>query len=119
MKHTHRCPACVERPDALVVEETGGWFRLPTGERFTIETRAPLRRVLLRLVQKRVAAPGAPVTLNELLDAGWPGEKPLPQAGANRVYVALSSLRSLGLKAFIRRTGEGWLLDKSLRVEWR
>lgn len=34
------------------------------------------------------AASGAALTLWNLLEAGWPGERPLPDAGANRVYVA-------------------------------
>ena len=45
-----------------------------------------------------------------LLAAGWPGERMAAQSASNRVHVALSALRKLGLKPFIVREDEGWPL---------
>ena len=49
-------------------------------------------------------------------EAGWPGERIMPTAGAHRVRVAVSTLRKLGLRDALRTVPEGYLLDPSLRV---
>jgi hypothetical protein len=54
--------------------------------------------------------------LDALLQAGWPGERVVPSAGANRVYVALTTLRKLGLRHFLLSRDDGYLLDPALPV---
>jgi hypothetical protein len=41
----------------------------------------------------------------------WPGERMTAEAAANRMKVALSTLRKLGLRSLIQRTDDGYLLD--------
>jgi hypothetical protein len=52
----------------------------------------------------------------ELLEAGWPGERVLPDAGANRVYVALATLRKMGLKEVLKSNDSGYFLDPAVPV---
>jgi hypothetical protein len=55
---------------------------------------------------------GSPaLTAQELLEVGWPGERPIAQAGANRVYVELNRLRRMGLRDLLVKTTEGYCLS--------
>ncbi len=73
------------------------------------------RRLLLALVDANRAGAG-PLSLDALVGAGWPGERLVPSAARNRVHVALSSLRSAGLRAAIERIEAGYRLDPTIRV---
>ena len=55
-------------------------------------------------------------TLPELLAAGWPGENPSHEAGLNRVYVALSSLRKMGLRELLHSGDDGYQLEPRVVV---
>jgi hypothetical protein len=68
------------------------------------------------LVAQQREAPGRGASLADLQEAGWPGERILPQAASNRIYVAMNQLRKMGLKEWLRRSGEGYFLDPALRV---
>jgi hypothetical protein len=93
----------------------GSWFRLPGGETFAIDRR-PARRVLLALVRRRRSVPGGFVDADALLEAGWPGERPLREAGLNRVYATVSGLRRVGLRDFLERHEGGYRLDPRVAV---
>jgi hypothetical protein len=92
------------------------WFRPPLGERYDFKRGKALRLMLEALVQKKLAAPGAVLTVDELFSAGWPGEKALPEAAANRVYVNLSRLKDMGLRAHLLRRDDGYLLEPAMEV---
>jgi hypothetical protein len=94
------------------------WVQGPGGVRHELGARRPLRRLLLALAEARCHRPGAPVTVDELLRAGWPGESPLPEAGRNRVYVAVSALRNLGLGALLQRWDTGYRLDPGVPCQF-
>jgi tetratricopeptide (TPR) repeat protein len=96
--------------DALLIGAGGAWFRPPHGERISLATRRPLARVLEQLAEARGNAPGRALAWEDLLAAGWPGEKVIASAGAHRVRVALSSLRKLGLRELLRTTEAGYAL---------
>lgn len=98
----------------LELAEDGSWFCVDQGEVQRITTRAALRRVLLCLIEN--ADRSDPCTVATLLDAGWPGERVDPEAGANRVYVAVSTLRRMGLRSVIERFDQGYRLVPSVRV---
>ena len=95
----------------LVVCELGLWFRTPEGALVSVERWRPLQRLLARLAEQRETVPGQPLSVEELIAAGWPGERMLPKAGATRVYSAIASLRRLGLREVLVRDGHGYLLD--------
>jgi predicted ATPase len=116
-------PALAEPPappaegSSLEADPSGEWFRFPsTAQAVSFARRKNLRRVFARLLEARSAQPGRPLAVPDLLEAGWPGEKVLPEAGANRVYVALATLRKMGLKDVLRSNDSGYFLDPAVPV---
>ncbi|MCB9675476.1 MAG: tetratricopeptide repeat protein [Alphaproteobacteria bacterium] len=97
------------RPD-LVCAEDAAWFEIPGQPRVSLETRVANRRLLLCLIEAHGATPGVPVSVPDLVAAGWPGERMLPTAGASRVYTAIATLRRAGLKSFIEKVGSGYMI---------
>ncbi|MBS2015114.1 MAG: hypothetical protein JST00_19645 [Deltaproteobacteria bacterium] len=101
--------------DALVVGESGAWFRPPNGARVGLERRRNLARILDRLAAAHEAAKGlagavAPISSGQLFEVAWPGEKALPHAAAHRVRVAVATLRKMGLAEAILTTPTGYAL---------
>jgi hypothetical protein len=101
-------------PRTLSLGPDACWAAGPDGARCRLT--GPLRRLLLALVRRHAERPGEVLTLWDLLEAGWPGERPLPGAGANRVYVTLARLRRLGLREVIERFDEGYRLSPQITV---
>ena len=95
----------------LVISDDGRWFQAPGREKVLLGRRRSLRLVLCRLLEEHTARPGAALTVDALLEAGWPGERVLPHAGAARVYVAVSTLRKLGLREVLVSRDDGYLLE--------
>ncbi|MHB8876894.1 MAG: ATP-binding protein, partial [Myxococcaceae bacterium] len=102
---------------ALVVAADGAWFSHPDGARADLCRYRALRRILARLAEQRLGAPGEGLTVQALLEVGWPGERVIPRAGANRVYVAVATLRKLGLKELLLSRGGRYLLDPRVPIE--
>ena len=101
---------------ALTVSEDASNVWLPTTARVSLEKRKPVRLLLLRLIQEHAKKPGSPLTVDDLLAAGWPGERVIRDAGASRVYVALGTLRKLGLRDVILSREGGYLLDPLVKI---
>ena len=78
--------------------------------------RPLLRRLMARLVVGRRESPGTGIGVQELVEAGWPGEQMHPHSAASRVYVAISTLRKLGLAEVIQRDENGYRLDPRLSI---
>ena len=68
-------------------------------------------QILGALGAARRERPGQTLSVEALLGAGWPGETVLSEAGASRVYVAVSTLRRMGLRDVLRRVDDGYLID--------
>ncbi|MDI1451244.1 hypothetical protein [Polyangium sp. 6x1] len=92
----------------LMLGKDAAWVAGSDGERRRLG-RAQ-RRILLALVERQKAGSSEPLTMWELLEAGWPGERPSFEVGANRVYVALTRLRHFGLREVIERFEDGYRL---------
>lgn len=88
----------------------GAWFRVRGGERVSMRRRQAMRKLLVLLVEQRLTAPGCAVTPAALIAAGWPGERMIASAAANRLHNAVAVLRSLGLKGLLRTLDEGYAL---------
>lgn len=101
---------------ALVVGRRSDWFSLPDGRRIDLGTRAPLQRVLERLVEVRIARPGCGVTSDELINAAWPGERMSRDAGLHRVHVAIATLRKMGLGNVLMTQTLGYLLSPHVHL---
>jgi predicted ATPase len=95
------------------VAQDGSWFQPPEGPRVAFANRKAPMRVLAALV---AAHPGGPLPVDSLVAAGWPKERMGRDAGANRVHVALSTLRKLGLRGLLLRTGQGYHLNPETPV---
>jgi len=94
----------------------GTWFRTPDGPVVSISRWLALQNLLVRISEHREIAPDRPLSVEQLIVAGWPGERILPKAGATRVYTALSTLRRLGLRRILLRRNGGYLLDPSVPI---
>lgn len=103
-------------PTAAPLRVGEGWFQAPGGDRRDLSRRHALRRIVEALVERRLETPGDALTVDDLLEAGWPGEQVMPFAGRNRVHVALTTLRGLGLRGLIEATDEGYRLDPAVPV---
>lgn len=104
----------VRGEDATNVLRVGAgayWFAVGAGERVALGRRPNLRRVLALLVERRAARDDRPATAQELFEAGWPGDRALPEAAAERVYTAVRTLRAMGLRALLVRRDGGYALD--------
>jgi hypothetical protein len=103
--------------DALVVGPEATWFRPPGGVSQSLGSHGPVRRILLALsAGSRESRETAGLSLDELREIGWPGEKIQPEAAANRVHVALAELRRRGLKAYIVRLSKGYALSDRVKI---
>ena len=99
---------------ALDIDRDAAVLVAPDGGRHELGTRRSLWRILLAFVDRQHG--GGSLDLAALVTAGWPGERLAGDSGASRVYVALSSLRKLGLDAAIDRHDGGWRLNPRVKV---
>ena len=95
----------------LVISAGAEWFKIEGNQAVVLETRVPLRRLLLALGELKLRSPGAVLPVTAAFEAGWPGERATPTAAAMRVYTAVHSLRRLGLRGLLVRRRRGYVLD--------
>lgn len=100
-----------ERQPALRVAREGISFVLRDGDRVDLSRRASLRRLLAALARAQIEHPAAVLSVDDLLSAGWPGQRVQPEAAATRVRVAIATLRKLGLQELLLTRDGGYLLD--------
>ena len=100
----------------LAVGPEGRWFELDGGPRVSLARRRALQPLFAFLVRLREQRPGVGASWRELLAAGWPGEKVVASAGQRRAYVAIATLRSLGLAEVLLHLDDGYLLDPDARL---
>lgn len=108
--------AWVER-DSLVVGRDAVWFRPPKGAVVSLATRPVLRSLLRELLLARVASPLEAVPRDRLVNAIWPEERASRRSMNNRLSVALSTLRSLGLRSLIAGA-QGVAFDPGVAVTY-
>jgi tetratricopeptide (TPR) repeat protein len=100
--------------EPLIVRAGGRALRLPgAATDVDLSRRVPLQRIVLALARRRIEAPGEALAPWELLAAGWPGERVGDSAGTNRVHVALSTLRNLGLRGLLVSGQGGYALTSA------
>lgn len=90
------------------VDSQGRWLQRPDGERVDLASHAAIGRIVVALANAQ--ASGTSLEVADLLAAGWPGERVEGRAGANRVYVAISTLRKMGLRGVLQKRGRGYCL---------
>ena len=99
---------------AITVAKDGSGFARSQGDWVDLRRRRPLRRILETLLLARTR--GAPANKDELIACGWPGEKLLADAASNRLHVALSEMRKMGLSDAIQYRRGGWMLDPAMAI---
>jgi hypothetical protein len=101
----------------LVVSRSARWFRVPGEPAVSLQTRRSLHLLLARLADAHARTPGEALEWRALLEAGWPGERMHPTAGASRVYTAVATLRRMGLRWMLLRRDDGYLFDPGAIIE--
>lgn len=99
------------KPKPLAVDPSTGSISLDTGERITVAHRPVLARVLKCLAQHASTRPGQPVTLDELLAAGWPKDRATRASLVGRLRVAVATLRQLALEDVLVTHEQGYSLN--------
>jgi len=94
----------------------GSWFEVD-GVRGDISRRPVLRRVLAAFVAHHASGTRRPLTMHEVLAAGWPNERCVRDSGAARVYQTVKRLRQIGLGSLLEHDGRGYWLTGSPLIE--
>ncbi len=100
----------------LVILAENDEFILPGGQSLVLRHRGPARRLLLALVEHREKYPGAAMTVDAAFAAGWPDQRAHPEAAAGRVYTTVRVLRNLGLREWVLRRDDGYVLSSHLTI---
>lgn len=74
------------------------------------------QRLLGALLDAHAQHPGEPVSVDELLQRGWPGERGRRDAMERRLWVALSKLRKLDLAPILDKEEGGYVLPRRVKV---
>lgn len=117
--HRRRLRPCTPGPWRLdgVTAETaerdahvGAWFKASQGKVVQLEKTRLLRVLLVTLVDSHEREPRAIVSRETMISALWPGESMSDRSADNRLNVAITKLRQLGLEKLVLRSDEGWQL---------
>lgn len=102
--------------EVAVIANDASFLESAHGERTSLERRRVLRGILSALLAARDSK--RPLASHELSEAGWPGERMTESSASNRVYVAIATLRKLGLARALVSSEDGYRLedDSLLRV---
>lgn len=103
-------------PGALWLGPDLGWFSLSGGPRVDLSRRPLLRGLLAVLTERHHRSRGAVTTLPELAARAWPHEVYRPEIHSNRLHVALSTLRRLGLRGILDRHQDGYRLEPTVEL---
>lgn len=100
----------------LHVGADGATFRLGANPVVDLVRRRNLRRILTGLADLHGRQPGGGLGIEEIFAIGWPGETVGYPSLKNRVYVAITTLRKLGLSGVLIHDDGGYLLDPTVLV---
>ncbi len=102
----------------LAVSRDGRRFVPPGSDEVDFSRRGPLRKIIVALAEAREGAPGAGLSPDDVLEAGWPGDVVTADAGAARVYSAIRTLRTNGLEDVLLTQDDGYLIDPDVSIMW-
>jgi hypothetical protein len=81
-----------------------------------LSRRRPLWLLVEALAEARLASPGKALDRDALLEHAWPGERIHPEAALNRLYVAIATLRRLGIRDVLVSRDAGYMLDPGVAL---
>ena len=102
----------------LLIHKKGMWFQLAEEEQVDLSRRRSLRMMMLKFADHRQKHPGQGLSTFDLFEAGWPDESIAVEASINRVYVAIRTLRKLGLQDDLVTGESGYFLDPQIALVW-
>jgi hypothetical protein len=102
--------------DPLIVRNGGRQVVLPCGRALDFRRSPVSRGIVTALAEAHRDRPGKPITTEQLIAATWPGERLIPHSARNRLWVAISRLRQLGLEGTLLHEQEGYLFPTELEV---
>jgi tetratricopeptide (TPR) repeat protein len=100
----------------LLIGHNGRWFQRPPEPVVDLSRKRTLGPLLCLLARKHATIPDQPMSVDEIFQSVWTGENVLSKSRKNRVYVAMNTLRKLGLDEFIVTRGAGYLLHPKTKV---
>lgn len=100
----------------LLLRRDGREVTTPDGTTHDFTRRGPLRLIVLELADR--AEDGNVMSVDDVVAAGWPDEKILPDAARLRVYTTIKRLRNLGFADLLETTDAGYRLDPGVQVRW-
>lgn len=109
-------PRSERSASVLLIGSEARWFSLEGCGRVDLDRFGVARRVLGVLVAARLERPGAGVSTHELCAAVWPGDRASMASLANRLRVAISMLRRVGLARHLGPGHGGYRLSPDLVV---
>ncbi len=115
-KATARAAETSDDRPALLIGEAGRQVVLPDGTNIDLSRRGPLRLILLALCEAHDKEPPTPLDVPQLIEAGWPGQRIVADAGPARVYAAIRTLRKLGFEEYLFTRDAGYLLAPDLQI---
>lgn len=98
------------------VRRDGRWFCPRDGEAVDLVRRPLLARLVGSLLDGLARGDDAPLSADALIEQLWPGARFVGDSGTNRLYVAIATLRKLGMRDALVRDERGYRLDRA-RVE--
>jgi hypothetical protein len=100
----------------LIVGPEARWFEFAGTPAVSLDRHRAPRFLLQALARARLERPGQALAVPSLFATGWPEQTIRKESAANRVYVAMSTLRSLGLRDVIISREDGYLLRPDVTV---
>ena len=97
-------------PAVLRIATDGTWFEID-GQHVDVARRGAVRRILSGLASAREEKAGRSLSVDDLFQIGWPGERIPYESQVRRVYTAIWTLRTLGLDGTLLTRDEGYMLD--------
>ncbi len=98
----------------LAISADGRIVVLPDGTEHDFSRRGPLRLIVLELARR--SSVDEVMTVDDVIEAGWPGEIILPDAARLRVYTTIKRMRNIGFSDLIETTDEGYRLNPTITI---
>lgn len=105
-------------PEQLHISRDGRYFAFGSAQTVDLSRRQAIRRILVFLAEQHQAGRTSSVTVQELVDVGWPHEVILHDSALTRVYTTVNRIRALGLHELLVTRDDGYALDPSVEICW-
>jgi hypothetical protein len=103
--------SCPNRRVPVRVAKSARWFETADSQRIDLWRRPMMQRLLAALARAMAEQPDESLVIDALLAAVWPDDRSSKGSLRNRLRVAISSLRSLGLYDALLFVDGGYRLD--------